>query len=53
MTLCHFKMVEGMGLTFMASRSLQWHDVPANFNKNLPFGSKLISGGHTDGQTDW
>jgi hypothetical protein len=32
---------------------LQWHDLCAEFDENLPLGSKVISGGTlTNGQTD-
>jgi hypothetical protein len=31
---------------------LQWHDIPTEFHKNLPIGSKVIEGDtQTDGQT--
>jgi len=31
---------------------LHWHDLAVEFNENVPFGSKVISGGHADRQTD-
>jgi hypothetical protein len=47
----HFGMVKGTGLKSTASRGhLQWHDTSTEFHKNLPIGSKVISGGHTDRQ---
>jgi hypothetical protein len=27
--------------------------LPPKFHANIPSGSKVIRGGHTDGQTDW
>jgi hypothetical protein len=49
----HFGVVEGTGLKRTCRGHLQWHDLPTEFHKNLPIGSKVISGGHTqtDGQT--
>jgi hypothetical protein len=49
----HFGMVEGTGLESTA------HDLPTEFHKNLPTGSKRIGGRgggggtHTDKRTDW
>jgi hypothetical protein len=49
----HFGMVESKGLKSTESRDhLQWHDLPTEFHKNLPIGSKVIRGGHTDRRTD-
>jgi hypothetical protein len=31
---------------------LEWHYLYNTFHENLPSGSKVISGGHTDRQTD-
>jgi hypothetical protein len=48
-------MFEDKGLKIIASRSFIWHYLPTKYHKNLPSGSKLISGGETDThtQTDW
>jgi hypothetical protein len=45
----HCLMVEGTGLKSMHQGRLQWHDLPTEFHKNLPIGSKVIRG---DTQTD-
>jgi hypothetical protein len=49
-------MLEGMGLISMAlwrQGLLQWHDLPTEFHKNLPTGSKVIGeGGDTHTETD-
>jgi hypothetical protein len=45
----HFGMVEGTVLKSMGWGHLQWHDLPTEFHKNLPIGSKVIRG---DRQTD-
>jgi hypothetical protein len=45
----HLGMVEGTGL----KSHLQWRDLPTEFHKNLPSGSKVIRGDtQTDRQTD-
>jgi hypothetical protein len=47
-------MVEGTGLKVRRRGHLQWHDLLTEFHKNLPIGSKVIRGGHTqiDRRTD-
>lgn len=32
---------------------LQWYDLSVEVHGSLPIGSKVSSGGHTDGQTAW
>jgi hypothetical protein len=49
LNVCHFGMVEGTGLKVWRRGYLQWHDLPTEFHKNLPVGSKVIMG---DTQTD-
>jgi hypothetical protein len=44
-------MIEAVGLNIIASRSLEWHYLCTKFHENLPSGSEVISGGHTDRQT--
>jgi hypothetical protein len=41
----NFKMIEAMGL------KIEWHYLPTKFNESLPCGSKVISRGHIDRQT--
>jgi hypothetical protein len=53
LNLNNFKIIEAMGLKFFASRSLERHYLRAKFRENLPSVSEVISGGHTDRQTDW
>jgi hypothetical protein len=53
----HLGMVEDTGLEVRRRGYLQWHDLPTEFHKNLPIGSKVIGGGgrthrQTDGRTD-
>jgi hypothetical protein len=50
--ICHFGMVEAMGLRSVVLRSLQWYDLPTEFHKDLLIGSKVIMGRHTDGQRE-
>jgi hypothetical protein len=42
-------MFEAMELKIIGS--LEWHYFRTKFRKNLPCGSEVISGGHTDIQT--
>lgn len=44
-------VVEGTGLKCVASRSLQWHDLPTQFHKNLQIGSEFQRE-HSDIQTE-
>jgi hypothetical protein len=46
-----FKLVEDMGLKLLHRGPLEWHYVRTKFHENLPRGSKVISGGHTDTHT--
>jgi hypothetical protein len=50
--LSNFKMIEAMGLKILHRGPLEWHYLCTKFHENLPSGSKVISGGHTDRQTD-
>jgi hypothetical protein len=34
-------------------RTIECHDLLAEFLKNLSIGPEVISGGYTEGQTDW
>jgi hypothetical protein len=53
LNLSNFKMVEAMGLKIIASRSpFEWHYLRTKFHENLPSGSKVITGGHTDRHSD-
>jgi hypothetical protein len=49
--LNHFKMVEAMVLKILHWGPLEWQHLPTKFHENLPFVSKVISGGHTDRHT--
>jgi hypothetical protein len=44
-------MIQYMGLKIFRRGPLEWHYLPTKFHENLPSGSKVISGGHTDRQT--
>jgi hypothetical protein len=46
-------MIENIGLKMLHRGPLEWHYLHNKFHENLPSGSKVISGGHTDRQTDW
>jgi hypothetical protein len=48
MNLNHFKMVKDMGLKLLHRGPLEWHYLRTKFHEDLPGGSKVISGGHTD-----
>jgi hypothetical protein len=43
-------MIEAMGLTILYRSSFDWHYIRTKFHEILQSGSKVISGGHTDGQ---
>jgi hypothetical protein len=43
-------MVEDMGLKLLLRGPLEWHYLPTKYHENLPSGSKVISGRHTDRQ---
>jgi hypothetical protein len=36
----------------MHRRSFEWHYIRTKFNENIPSGSEVFSGGHTDRQID-
>jgi hypothetical protein len=38
-----FKVIEAVGLRFIASRSLEWHYMRTKFHENLPGGSEVVS----------
>jgi hypothetical protein len=46
-------MAESMGMKIIALRSLEWHYMSTIYHETLPSSSKVISGGHTDIQTDF
>jgi len=48
LNLNNFKMIEAMGLKLLHRGPLEWHYLRTKFHENLPSGSKVISGGHTD-----
>jgi hypothetical protein len=49
----HFGTVEGTGLETRHAGHLQWHDLPAEFQKDLLIGPEAIrEDTHTDRQTD-
>jgi hypothetical protein len=47
----HFGMAEGMRLKVWRRSHLQGHHLSTKFHENPPVGSKIISGGPTDRQT--
>jgi hypothetical protein len=52
LNLSHFKMVEDMGLKLLHRGPLEWQHLGTKFYETLPSGSKVITGGHIDRQTD-
>jgi hypothetical protein len=42
-------MIEAMGLNILYRSSFEWHYIRTKFHEILQSGSKVISGGHTDG----
>jgi hypothetical protein len=51
LNLNNFKMNEAMGLKLLHRGPLAWHYLRTKLHENLPSGSKVTSGGHTDRQT--
>jgi hypothetical protein len=47
--LNNFKMIEAMGLNLLPRGPVKWHYLRIKFHEILPRGSKVISGGQTDG----
>jgi hypothetical protein len=45
-------MIEAMGLKLLHGGPLEWHYLHRKFLENLPRGSEVINGGHTDRHTD-
>jgi hypothetical protein len=45
-------MIEAMGLKLLQRGPLEWHYLHTKFHENLQSGSEVVSGGHTDRQTD-
>jgi hypothetical protein len=52
LNVSHFGMAEATRLKKWHRGQLQWHHMPTKFHENSPIGSKVISGGHTEGQAD-
>jgi hypothetical protein len=54
LNLNNFKIIEDVGLKIVAYSigTLEQHYLHTKFHENLPCGSKVISGGHTERQTD-
>jgi hypothetical protein len=48
LNLNNFKIIEAIGLKLLYPGSLEWHYLHTKFRENLPSGSEVISGGHTD-----
>jgi hypothetical protein len=48
LNLINFEMIEAMGLKLLLQGPLEWHYLLAIFHQNLPSGSNVINGGHTD-----
>jgi hypothetical protein len=52
LNLNHFKVVKDMKLKLLDRGPLEWQYLRAKFHENLSSGSKVISEGHTDRETD-
>jgi hypothetical protein len=52
LNLNNFKMFEVMGLKLLHRSPFEWHYLRTKFHEILPSGSKVISEGQTDRQTD-
>jgi hypothetical protein len=48
----NLKDIEDMGLKLLHTGTLEWHYLRTKFHENLQSGSKVISGGHRDRQTE-
>jgi hypothetical protein len=46
-------MVAAMALKLWRIGNFQWHDLPIEFHKNLPIGSKVDGEGQASTQTGW
>jgi hypothetical protein len=44
-------MIEAMGLKLLHRAPFEYHYLRIKFHENLPSGSKVIAGGHTNRQT--
>jgi hypothetical protein len=52
LNLINFEMIEAMGLKLLLQGPLEWHYLFAKFHENLPSGSNVINGGHTNIDTE-
>jgi hypothetical protein len=53
LNLNNFKMLEDMGLKILHRGPLEWHYLRTKFLENLPSGSKVITGRHTNRLVIW
>jgi hypothetical protein len=44
----NFKIIKAMGLKILHRGTFEWHYIRTKFHENLPSGSKVIGGGHTN-----